>query len=342
MIRAVAVLILLAAGPAAARDEATVKDWWAACDNLRVCTAFGFPAEDGTGVALRIRRDAERAAAPRIDVIVDAEAGKGVDGRLDLAVDGLTVARTADPTGEADDFRDRAVIDSDVGSLLAAARSGTRLDLKTGDRVIGSVSLSGFSAALRFIDDRQKRAGTVTALVASGPALADAVPTPPPLPVVRPARTTGQAGLGSIPPASVEALVKPLDCADPAMTPEVPGAQRLSPGVVMWTLPCWVGPYNLTSVLVLTDERGGHARLADLTGVGPPEDRAMATNVEFDPDSQTLSAYSRGVGPGDCGIGETYVWTGRAFALSSRSEMSACRGLSYDYWPDTYRTREAR
>jgi len=48
---------------------------------------------------------------------------------------------------------------------------------------------------LRYIDDHQKRAGTVTALVARG--LADAVPSPPALPV------TVSPPMTSAPPATV-------------------------------------------------------------------------------------------------------------------------------------------
>lgn len=57
------------------------------------------------------------------------------------------------------------------------------------------MSLAGASAALRYIDDHQKRAGTVTALVARG--LADAVPSPPALPV------TVSPPMTSAPPATV-------------------------------------------------------------------------------------------------------------------------------------------
>ena len=57
------------------------------------------------------------------------------------------------------------------------------------------MSLAGASAALRYIDDHQKRAGTVTVLVARG--LADAVPSPPALPV------TVSPPMTSAPPATV-------------------------------------------------------------------------------------------------------------------------------------------
>jgi hypothetical protein len=65
----------------------------------------------------------------------------------------------------------------------------------------------------------------------------------------------------------------------------------------------------------------------------------MAVNASFDTDDQKLSSYAKGRGVGDCGLAETHVWTGRGFVLTGRTEMSACRGLSGDYWVDTYRSR---
>ena len=334
---AVLLAVLSLAGPAVARDDADREfgDWWVGCDNVRVCTAYGFATEDGDGVALRVRRGAGRGAPPVFDVILGSEQSEGVEGALELLVDGKAVGRTGLPQEAADAFR---AWDVPGGEALAAAiAQGSVLTLKVGDRAVATVSLAGSSAALRWMDDQQKRAGGVTALVAKGPASAAALPPLPALPLVRAARAVDQEGLGEIPPPAVLKLARTRDCSDDP--PDGPTAARLAPGIVMWIVPCWVGPYNVTSVLVLADEKGAHARLADLGGADPAEERAMATNAEYDAEHQSLYSYAKGPGAGDCGISFTHVWTGRGFVLASRSELSACRGLPGDFWVDTYRSR---
>lgn len=339
MRRGLALLGLLAsalvAGPALASDaDEEFKDWYVACDNVRVCTAYGFPPDEGGGAILRVRREAEGSAAPVLDVSISAEESKGVTGPLALFVDGKLVARTASPEGADDDYRDWAVPEAKVPALLAAMTRGEAVELKAGARTVATVSLSGVSAALRWMDDRQKRAGGVTALIAKGPALAAAVPPPPALPSVRAARPVAQGGLTDTPPAGVLLAAKPLDCQVEA--PEGPSSHRLAPSVVLWVIPCWVGAYQISSALVLADEKGGHARLADL---GASAERGIATNAEYDTDRQTLYAYAKGRGVADCGVSHTYAWTGKGFMLIGRTELSACRGLPEQFWVETYRSR---
>jgi len=329
--------LLLAGSAAAGEADKTFKDWWVACDNVRVCAAYGFPAEEGGAVVLRMRREAEAGAVPSVDVGINPEDSKGVAGPLDIAIDGKVVARTGLPDGSDDELREWDVSEARASTLLAAIAQGQALDLKAGGRTVATISLAGASAALRWIDDQQKRAGGVTALVARGPAPASAVPAPPPLPVIRAAKPVEQKGLGSVPPPAVVARLKGLDCE--AHPPEEPTSNRLAPGVVLWVVPCWVGAYQISSALVLADEQGGHARLADLGGAGDPDGRAMATNADYDTDKQRLYSYAKGRGIADCGISATYAWTGKAFVLVERTELSVCRGLSDDYWVTTFRSR---
>jgi hypothetical protein len=339
MLRAAVLLAgLLLAGPAFASDgTATFKDCWAACDNVRVCTAYGFPPNEEGGAVLRVRRAAEASAVPELDINLAAETGKGVTGPLSLAVDGKAVARTGAPDGSDDDFRSWTVKPGEVTALLAAIARGEALAVRSGDWTVVTLSLSGGSAALRWIDDRQKRAGGVTALVAKGAAPASAVPAPPPLPVIRAAKPVSQAGLTDTPPKAVLERLKGFECE--ARTPEAPSSSRLAPGVVLWTIPCWIGAYQTSSVLLLADEKGGNVRLADLGGAGDANGRATATSAEFDTDRQELHTYAKGRGVADCGITTTHAWTGKAFVLTERAELGACQGLSQDFWVTTFRVR---
>lgn len=328
--------LMVIAGPVSA-EQTTFKDWWVACDNLRVCTAYGFPPDEGGGMVLRVRREADANAAPELDLSVDAERGKSLDGPLSLSIGSKVVARTSAPDGDQGDFRTWALPPTSAGPLLAAIASGDTLTLTAGSRDAGVLSLAGASAALRWMDDRQKRAGGVTAIIAKGRAPVSAVPPPPPLPTIYRAPPVGQSGLPARPPAAVTARLKSFDCA--ADAPDVPEVARLSPGVLMWTIPCWVGAYQTASALLLTDEHGGDVRLADLGGEGDPQERALATSAVYDVERRELNAYAKGRGVGDCGYGATWAWTGQRFALTHRSELSVCRELSGDFFVETFRSR---
>ena len=270
-----------------------------------------------------------------LDLLIAAEESKGVSGPLTLVVDGKVMARTGAPVGSDDDVRTWEV--PETSALLAAIPRGEAMELKAGDRVIATISLSGASAALRWMDDRQKRAGGVTALVAKGPASASAVPPPPLAPLVRPAPAVSQSGLTDDPPAAVRQRAKTFDCQ--AETPDGPSSSRLAPGVVLWVIPCWVGAYQISSVLLLADEKGGNVRPADLGGQGDPESRAMATSAEYSAKERKLYSYAKGRGFGDCGIGQTWTWTGKGFVLADRTELSVCRGLPEELWVQTYQSR---
>lgn len=333
--------LLACAGAARAREdrapEADFKDWWVVCDNVRACTAYGFPPDAEEGAVLRLRREAEADSGVELDVNIGPDPAKGVSGPLSLAVDGKVVARTGPPEGADDEYRSWPVAEADAPAVLAALLRGRALEAKVGERTVATLSLAGLSATLRWIDDRQKRVGGVTALVAKGAAPASAMPAPPLPPLVRPAKPVSQAGLTDTPSAAVRAALKPLDCqVDP---PDGPTSNRLAPGVVLWVVPCWFGAYQSSSALVLADERGGHARLADLGGAGDAVERALATNAAFDTDRQMLYAYAKGRGLADCGEATTHAWTGKGFVLVERTELSVCRMLPEDFWVTTYRTR---
>lgn len=338
MLRAAVLLLglLAMAAPARAEDVA-IKDWWVACDNVRVCTAYGFPPEDAYGVVLRVRREAEAEAVAELDLGIDAETAKGVSGPLTLSIDGRVVTRTEAPEGAADEYRTWSISPAKTPALLAAMARGDALEAKDGQRTVVTVSLAGASASLRWMDDRQLRAGGVTALVAKGATPASVVPAPPVAPLIRAAKPVSQDGLTDIPPPAVLARIKPLDCQ--ADAPEDPSSNRLAPGVVLWVIPCWVGAYQISSALVLADEKGGHVRLADLGGDGGPDDRATATNANYDTDHQKLYTYAKGRGLADCGQATTYAWTGKAFILTERAELQICRGLPEDYWVTMFRSR---
>jgi hypothetical protein len=330
-ILALAAAVVLAPSMAAA-DVNSFKDWTVVCDNLRTCQVAGFGTDDSDLPAvLRLSRGGAAGAPAKveIDLLGDVDLAGEAPG---LAIDGRVVMKAR--TVNSRDSADLTVVldDAQVGALLGAARNGAVLTIQAGDKQVGRVSLAGMVAALRYADDQQKRAGTVSAMVAKGSAPAASVSAPPPPPVLRAAPAVAQTGLPSKPPAAVLALGRKAECDVESGSVGEPTAWRLSTDKVLWRLPCGGGAYNFSGLFVVVD-KAGRAGLAPMEG----GDDGLATNAEYDPRTRILSAYDKGRGVGDCGSSSEWVWTGDAFALSGAAVMPVCRGYGGD-WPVVFRT----
>jgi len=312
-------------------SEASFKDWTVVCDNLRNCEADGFAADEAEKAAiLRLTRGGAPGAPALIDLVLMDDTSAAPRGKpMVLAIDGrpvMTVPANGDGTA--------SLTPTQVGPLLGAARNGTALSIRLEDNEVGVVSLAGMVAALRMIDDQQRRVGTVTAMVAKGAAPLSAVPPQPAPPVVRRAPAVAQTGLAAKPPASVKAFSDKLECEIYQDTASgAPEAHRLAADTVLWQIPCGAGAYNFTSLLVMVDNKGGGARLAPLDGVGD----GMAVNVQYDPKTRLLSAYDKQRGVGDCGESREWAWTGQAFVLTHAASMPVCQGQGD--WPTSYQAK---
>jgi hypothetical protein len=322
-------LSLAAAAPAALANE-TFKDWWAACDNTRQCAAFGFGGEafEMAGY-LKITRGAEPETAPEVRIVMEGKAGAWT-----LSVDGRPLASVT----ARDEDGERAAAEltaAQASALIAAAANGEALQVSAGGKPLGAISLAGSSAALRWMDDRQKRAGTVTALVAKGRAPASSMPPPQPTPVVQTAPPVSQDGLSARTPRAVSALMK--DCDDDIATLEVePLVARLSPGLTLWAPLCTRGAYNMIHSFFVMDAKGVARPLA-IRHPGSDDAVTELMNVSYDAKTRTLYNFEKGRGLGDCGASNAWVWDGKAFVPTSQDLMGECRGVPPDDWPVTYR-----
>ena len=142
------------------------KDWTVGCDNGLSCQAVALMPEDMPegSATMSLSRGPEADAAPVVRISLEGAASLAADGRkLD--------ARLAAEDGAA------RIEAAGVPAVLAALRSAARLAvLNAQGEKIGTVSLAGASAALLFIDERQKRVGTTGALVRPGQAAPTLVP----------------------------------------------------------------------------------------------------------------------------------------------------------------------
>lgn len=313
--------------PAAQSESRTFRDWTVTCGNNGDCAAFG-KAESGSGW-LRIFMPAGPQATAVVDLGMWMSEGSV---QPTLTIDGRAYAsRRTDDAARIPANQARAVIDALVGGRVAVLGA---------DEGSLPLSVSGVSAALLWIDERQGRLDTVTALIRKGVAPASTVPDAPALPRVTPASAVAQTGVedGTRLPDAVEALGKVRECrTDTDFSPDFQYAtqqHRLAADTLLWGVPCFMGAYNTGYLYVLTDNAGASPRIISL----PTTDAAMETpiNPAYDPATRRLEAFGKGRGLGDCGTHHQWIWTGSAFVLEQERVMSECTGVPVPLWPVTW------
>lgn len=310
-----ALLLLAAATAPQPTTLETFQDWIVGCDNGRACQAVALmPESELEGATLVLTRGPAAAAMPEITVTVpDKGRALGVGKRpVPFSTTGAVAAK-------------------DVPAILDALRRDASLPVldMAGTRV-ASISLAGASAALLYIDDRQKRVGTTSALVRKGNAAA--VPPPPAVPViVRPAAAT--APPHTLSQADAARQLGDIGCeVDPdALEPD---AVRLDAAhsLALVMQPCGNGAYNYFGAALIVDEQGKAAPAEFDSSPGMGDDTHSLVNPAWNDRTGQLETYAKGRGLGDCGVTSSFAWDGRRFRLAARAEMGECRG-SVDYIP---------
>jgi hypothetical protein len=309
----------------------TFRDWIVGCDNGRACQAVGLlPEGEVEGATITVQRDAAANVVPKITITSEVKA-------VGLSIDNaLSVFKLRPSDGYFEIAADEA---TDFTVPLAKANRIELVD--AGGKPLATISLAGASAALRYIDDKQKRVGTVTALVAKG--AAKAVPAPPPLPIIavpladkRPPRTLSVARATQL----IGSDNAKCEYSSAKVEPE---AFRLDARTSLVTVvhPCGNGAYNYFSSAFLIDETGKVRPATFDTDKPNPKDgeNLGLVNAGYDPKTRRLSSFMKGRGLGDCGSGQDYVWDGTRFRLVEQTDMGECRG-SVDYirtWRATVR-----
>jgi hypothetical protein len=298
------------------------RDWTVGCDNGRACLAVALQPETedpDQWLILDLERGAAAQARVSIAIDVEAPAGSGVyaDGRKLPVVLG-TGKRSGEVTSGAD-------------ALMAALRSATKLEVRdpAGKR-LGFISPTGASAALLFIDDKQGRVGTVTALARPGPKPASVVPSPPAYPVVHAAPRSAKPPRRMAKAEWVRLRLAACDDGDP--DDGVPADfYRLDAAHSLASIPahCLSGAYNGASLLYVAGETGPW-RPAEydypLDNGGEEGSAALQFNADYDPRTGILEMFMKGRGLNDCGTTEDYAWDGARFRLTYAGRMDECRG----------------
>lgn len=325
-------------------DVQSFKDWAVGCDNGGICRAvslvpeeLGTPFDDVHG-PISIIRTAGSDDILRIRATVHTE---NID-RYRMLVDGRLVDTGPIVPGD----YPIEIVGEDARKVADAIIRGKRLVLQgPGDETISEVSLAGSSAALRYIDQQQGRAGTRTALVAKG-------------------SRAFQPGQSAIPRITIdrwEPAEREPDIADIVALAEESRCRDGRFGVVedqvfplgkrgnryraLVLISCGAGAYNFSSAPYIGEYVEKPEAASGWTFSPAKFDRQpswggegadpLLVNASWDEQDQTLGSYGKGRGLGDCGKAENYVWDGDMFRLIEASAMTECRGAHE--WITTWR-----
>lgn len=323
-----ALLMLASAEPA---PLVTFKDWTAGCDNGRACMAVGqFSADNYELASMVLQR------GPLAGDVPDMWFRDDGDPVTDLAADGkplgLKLVRDQDRY-EVDQIH---VAPASMPAFIAALKSATSMTTVRGDGKPGTqMSINGATAAMRWIDDQQKRVGTVTALVAAGDKPASAVPSPPALPTVRQAVASGPLGK-KLTDAQIKAIQEQYaECSDDEDLQDKVDYARVDAHTTLAIVSaiCASGAYNIYGIPLLIGDNGKRAEAP----FEKHEESDLTMNLSWDKKTNQLSSYFKGRGIGDCGGGTDWVWDGKMFRVVKETLMDECLGAIA--WIPVFRAR---
>lgn len=316
----------------------TYKDWTIGCDNGGRCEAVSLsPAEqmalDGV-VSAHVVRESGPDSAPRLWLRLPAE----VQGAVELLVDGTFATRL---TAKDDALE---VTGPDALALLGKLAKGRTLEAHSGGKTLGTASLAGSAAALRLMDARQGRAGTLTALVAKGKLAARVVPAAPALPLIHRVATPQAESGGPLWREELARAAMLAGCTEEQTEHSLAAVHPLGGERALVFLPCGAGAYNYLSVPLIAQGKAGRREFAIAMFDYKPgwsEDfgHPILVNAQWDAKSGAVSNHAKGRGLGDCGNSERYVWDGHRFRLTEKRAMNECRG-AWD-WITLWRAQTA-
>lgn len=325
---------MLAAGSALIVDvpqPATFRDWTVSCDNMRYCEAQAAHADGAIENAwvVRIARGGTRSGNPTVLIFP--------------AFDVPTVSTTIRFDGQVSKFGIDTIgnLIGDPALFLRAMAKARRADIIDADqKVVGSLAVNGAAAALRWIDDRQRRVGTISALIAKGGKPESTIPALPALPEIKtPTRST--APPVTLDSTQIKTIRKRAECFSTHAGQEF---FRLDEQHSLGLIGCGLGAYQGYSVVVLIDNTGAWSRAPieqqDALWEGADEwDAVSLTTADYGTENFLLSTFAKGRGLTDCGMSASWVWDGEVFRLASYEALDECRGGPPGEWLPQWQTR---
>lgn len=312
----------------------TFKDWTVGCDNGLACQAVALmpdgPSDDALSLAIT------RPAGATAPLAIEMSGFTTKADRYRVVIDGRVV-QTGNMRVGSESIK---VSGLDAMKLARAMAKGKAMRVIDGGGAdLGATSLTGASAALRYIDAEQGRSGSRGAVIATGPKMAFAKKAV--LPVVTARKIIPTDMLPDA--ASLVALSESSPCAAERTGSTEDTAYSLGTGPkgaqALVLLNCGAGAYNFsTGVYIGQADKSGKWAFAPAafdygaSGFSPEAKIPLLVNSDWDAATQTISSYAKGRGLGDCGSSESWVWDGTSFRLTSATVMGECRG-SLDWIP---------
>src|SRR5690606_30821138 len=223
------------------------------CDNTNHCVAFG-SAEENMGFVMVFL-----APGPQARPVVHMGGWGLEDGQGDVYAE-IDGRRYAGKNSKMDEEGDVIAFQPPSAQLLRDLGNGSFMALRRGDEKM-KVSLGGAAAAFLWIDERQGRLGTTTALIRRGDQPASSVPAASVAPRVTLAAAVAQSGLpqDDLSPALL-AHARVKECLAETRIGERFEAEvevaRLAADKLLWSVPCGEGAYNFSQAYFLTTADG--------------------------------------------------------------------------------------
>lgn len=195
-----------------------------------------------------------------------------------------------------------------------------------------SVSLIGLLRSLDWIDGRQNRQGTTSAIVDPG----DEVPEDAPHadPIITPV---------TLSPAVLQAWDASQACStiDPAIFASLDAvSMKVDNNSTLYLLPCGTpSAYNPAYVAIQMMD-GGRARMlnmAQMTDSGPIA-IGIVYNAKWNPKEKELTSLFKGSGLGECGKWNRWKWSASSFVLLEEASRPTCDGeeITVGDWEATW------
>ncbi len=347
------IAILAAAIAASPAGELSIfRDWVVGCDNRHACHATtlapeptdaelqaGDDAVADNYFGLSLKRAADALAPLRIRLLecylCDVQPGIEPARVTELQVKdkgGAVIGRiTFGPEQAADLFADEGLAMPADADFIGSLAKGEIVEVYDDDaRYMASISLRGLSSALQYLDENQRRMGTVTALVGRGKLGADSVPQwsldpiilTPPISDAPPTRPRDRTLLHLQEKYRCDGATKGL--------PEY-AIDRLDAHSSMLLIFGNCAPYNGEGYVFVIDRNRKVRKAAMRLAPGSPAaDPPQIISGYWDRKERRLHSFARGRAFADCGQEQEFAWDGRQFLLVREADMGGCRG-SIDY-----------
>lgn len=331
----------------ASRTPPSWDKWAVGCSNAGVCYASTFVRGQSTWVDVRIVRDWPADAEPLLRITTNTALSD--DGAIRLFAD--NISQDTLPVSQLREIQ--AAIVAPAGfrpiggegfwyptgpatrTLLESIRSASELVIELPvepEPVRITVPLKGLHLALTWVDNRQTRNGTISAIAAPGSEPSKNAPhanplvSPESLPAPVTAAWDANRFCSDIDPAifaSLDAISAPLDEAS-----------------ALYLLPCGApSAYNTPYVAVLAPAEGKarQIHLARMSEKGPVA-VDLIYNAKWNPGRQELEGYFKGSGLGECGTWNRWSWTGSAFVLMEEATRQTCDEAEapLNEWPTSW------